>query len=353
MLTKSKIPSHFSVIKSGNETIFVKKGYDEIVKNIVFNNRFSVNRQATNIDIKSGRGYYLSIPITKDSTEKIIIRDYKHGGLFGKLFGNVFFNFKRPLNEISISEFALQRGIPSAEVIAVTQKRIFGIFYKATFISKEIKGAIDILQFLKETPLEYIQKSKKSVIFALVRLIRNMHDAGIYHADLHLKNILLRKNLNGEFQAYIIDLDKSVIFNKLSINQRIKNLLRLNRSFEKLRWFSGETIMYQRNTEDSGNYSSPIPLSQGGRAGGIMENGVSDKKYQFNGPVSQSDTSGEGTKHKSMNQKIKLISVTDKIGFFKSYMLYNHAIDKDWKRYIRQYHSHHALHRFWWRVLGS
>ena len=84
-----------------------------------------------------------------------------------------------------------------------------------------------------------------------------------------------------------------------------------------------------------------------------MENGVSDKKYQFNGPVSQSDTSGEGTKHKSMNQKIKLISVTDKIGFFKSYMLYNHAIDKDWKRYIRQYYSHHALHRFWWRVFGS
>ncbi|HHT9106635.1 MAG TPA: lipopolysaccharide kinase InaA family protein, partial [Candidatus Wujingus californicus] len=211
MLTKSKIPSHFSVIKSGNETIFVKKGYDETVKNIVFNNRFSVNRQATNIDIKSGRGQYLSIPITKDSTEKIIIRDYKHGGLFGKFFGNVFLNFKRPLNEISISEFALQRGIPSAEVIAITQKRIFGIFYKATFVSKEIKGAIDILQFLKETPLEFIQKSKKSVIFALVRLIRNMHDAGIYHADLHLKNILLRKNLNGEFQAYIIDLDKSVI----------------------------------------------------------------------------------------------------------------------------------------------
>ncbi|HHT9104241.1 MAG TPA: hypothetical protein ACFYD7_00005, partial [Candidatus Wujingus californicus] len=117
--------------------------------------------------------------------------------------------------------------------------------------------------------------------------------------------------LNGEFQAYIIDLDKSVILNKLDIYQRIKNLLRLDRSLEKLRW-------------------------------------LSCKKYQSNVSVSHDDKSGE-----SLSQKIAFISKMDRIGFFKSYMLYNHAIDKDWKKYIRQYHSHHALHRFWWRVFGS
>src|SRR5574337_1208829 len=91
-------------------------------------------------------------------------------------------------------------------------------------------------QLLKESPSRFIQKSKKSVIYALVRLIRNMHDAGIYHADLHLKNILLKGDSNGEFNAYIIDLDKSVVLNELNIDQRIKNLLRLDRSIEKLRW---------------------------------------------------------------------------------------------------------------------
>ncbi|MBI2472414.1 MAG: hypothetical protein HYV59_14430 [Planctomycetes bacterium] len=176
-------------------------------------------------------------------------------------------------------------------------------------MSKEIPGALDIIQFLKESSFNYIQKSKKPVISALVKLIRNMHDAGIYHADLHLKNILLKGGSNEEFTAYIIDLDKSVVLNKLDIHQRMKNLLRLDRSLEKLRWFSC-------------------------------------KKYQSNMPVSHGDKAGE-----FLNQKIALISKTDRIRFLKAYILFGNAIDRDWKKYIRQCQTLHSLHRFWWRVL--
>jgi len=175
----------------------------------------------------------LSVPIAENSMERFVIKDYRHGGLLGKLFGGVFFNGNRPLNEICISEVASQRGVPSAEVIAIAKRRLWGLFYKAKFISKEIDDAVDIIEFLKKFSAEFIQTYKKPVIFALVKLIRNMHDAGIYHADLHLKNILLKKGLNGEFTAYIIDLDKSVVLNKLDIQQRIKNLLRLDRSLEQ------------------------------------------------------------------------------------------------------------------------
>lgn len=319
MLTKSKIPSHFSVIKSGNETIFVKRGYSEIVKNIVFNNRFSVNRQATNIDIKSGRGQYLSIPIAKDSTEKIIIRDYKHGGLFGKLFGNVFFNWNRPFNEIYVNEIAFQKNVPTAEAIAVYKRKLWGVFYKASFISKEVTDAVDIIQFLRESPIEFIQKSKRSIISALARLIRNMHDAGIYHADLHLKNILLKKDTKDGFNAYIIDLDKSVFLDSLGVNQRIKNLLRLDRSFEKMRCLLGKA-----DTRNNNSYEF-----------NINHNGLAEK----------ADIG-------SLKKKINLISRTDKIRFLRSYVLHNNALGNDWKIYIRQHYSHYSTHRFWWFVLG-
>ncbi len=309
MSQKQKIPASFSVVKMGGTTVFVKEGYREGILRIILDKEF-LHKSGNNTQVKFGRGSYLSVPMTENSSERFVIRDYRHGGLLGNLFGGVFLNGNRPLNEIHISEIVSQKNVPSAEVIAIAKRRLWGIFYKAKFISKEIYGAVDIIEFLKNSSPEFIQTYKKPVIFALVKLIRNMHDAGIYHADLHLKNILLKKDSTGEFTAYIIDLDKSVVLGKLDIQQRIKNLLRLDRSLEKLRWLSG-------------------------------------KDCKSNVPVPLDDKPGE-----SLNQKIATISKTDRMRFFKAYMLFDSAIDKNWKMYIRQYPSHHSLHKFWWRVSG-
>src|SRR3989304_3674386 len=274
MSQKLKIPASFAIVKRGNTTLFVKEKHKESILRIVLDKEF-LHKSGNNTQVKFGRGSYLSVPMTENSTERFIIRDYRHGGLLGKLFGGVFLNGNRPLKELFTSETASQRGVPSAEVIAIAKRRLWGLFYKAKFISKEIDGAVDMVEFLKKSSPEFIQTYKKPVIFALVKLIRNMHEAGIYHADLHLKNVLLKKDSTGKFTAYIIDLDKSVVLDKLDIQQRIRNLLRLDRSLEKLRWLSG-------------------------------------KDYKSNVPVSLDDKPGE-----SLNQKIATISKTDKTRFFK------------------------------------
>lgn len=291
-----KMPPAFLMVKKGATTLFVKDAYKEIILRIVFDTEFLKNRNNDTTNIKTGRSSYLSIPATENSKERFIIRNYKHGGLFGKFFGGVFYNENRPLHEIYINEIASQKGVPSAEVVAITKKRLLGLFYTADFISKEIPCAVDVLQFLKESPTKVIQESKKTIIHAVAMLIRVMHDAGIYHADLHLKNILLKRDSSGEFHAYIIDLDKSFALDKLTIDQRIKNLLRLDRSIVKLRWLSNTTNLSQK--------------------------------------------------------KPRLISKADRIRFFKSYMLYSNVLDKNWKKYVRRYHSHHALHKLWWRIVG-
>src|SRR3989304_33497 len=259
MSQKLKIPASFAIVKRGNTTLFVKEKHKESILRIVLDKEF-LHKSGNNTQVKFGRGSYLSVPMTENSTERFIIRDYRHGGLLGKLFGGVFLNGNRPLKELFTSETASQRGVPSAEVIAIAKRRLWGLFYKAKFISKEIDGAVDMVEFLKKSSPEFIQTYKKPVIFALVKLIRN--------------------------------------------------LLRLDRSLEKLRWLSG-------------------------------------KDYKSNVPVSLDDKPGE-----SLNQKIATISKTDRIRFFKAYMLFDSAIDKNWKMYIRQYPSHHSLHKFWWRVSG-
>jgi len=122
-----------------------------------------LHKGGNDTQVKFGRGSYFSVPITENSTERFVIRDYRHGGLLGKLFGGVFLNGDRPLEEICVSEAASQRDVPSAKVIAIAKRRLWGIFYKAKFISKEIEDSVDITEFLKKSSPEFIQTCKKPV----------------------------------------------------------------------------------------------------------------------------------------------------------------------------------------------
>lgn len=296
MLQKSIILHTFSTVKKGNTTLLVKDQYKESLSAVIFNMKTLDDRRTDTDAVKIGRGTYQTIPVAGNNGERLVVRNYRHGGLFGKLSGGVFYNKKRPVHEVAVNEIAFKNNVPSAEVVAIIKRRFCGLFYKADFVTREITDAVDLVQLITESSLIFIQRFKRPIIRALAKLVRNMHDAGIFHADLHLKNILVKHDADGEFHSYIIDLDKSVVAETLNINQRIKNLRRLDRSIEKLRWVSSKT-----NT--------------------------------------------------SLYQKMSVISQVDKIRFFRLYMLCGNALDKDWKRYILKRHSRHVAHKLWWHIL--
>lgn len=276
-------------------TLFVKEGYKDIVLQIYLDTEILPDCREMSGDMKFGRGRYLSVPISKKSAERFVVKDCRHGGLFGKLFGKVFWNANRAVNELCINEITRQKGVPSAEIVAMVKRKLWGPFYRADFISKEVTGAIDIRQFLEESSLWLVHRARKEVISAVAKAVKKMHDAGIYHADLHLKNILVRQEPGGEFVSFVIDLDKSVVFDRLDIGQRMKNLLRLDRSAEKLSWHSSGLGRFSQNR----------------------------------------------------------ISGTDKLRFFMSYMSGGEVPDTDWKKYVHQYRSvQYFWHKFWWYVLS-
>jgi serine/threonine protein kinase len=67
-----------------------------------------------------------------------------------------------------------------------------------------------------------------------------MHSKGIYHSDLHLKNILISyKDSTSAKKIYIIDFDKAILKATLSPREKINNLLRFNRSLEKYKLQGG------------------------------------------------------------------------------------------------------------------
>ena len=67
---------------------------------------------------------------------------------------------------------------------------------------------------------------------AIAGAIADMHDAGILHADLNLKNVLVRNPFDAP-EAYVIDFDRAELTARPTLRQRLANLLRLDRSVVK------------------------------------------------------------------------------------------------------------------------
>lgn len=164
--------------------------------------------------------------------EKFVLRHYQHGGILRFFTRDLYLTASRFLQELAVSSYALSQAIPTPEIAALRIKRTL-LGYKADILSRHIADSADLQKLLREDSREIARARKREIIDNCAKLIRRMHDAGILHADLHAKNILL--SFSGSLiQLYILDLDRAKILKSLSLRQRLKNLFRLGRSLDKI-----------------------------------------------------------------------------------------------------------------------
>jgi 3-deoxy-D-manno-octulosonic acid kinase len=76
-----------------------------------------------------------------------------------------------------------------------------GPFYRADILIERIRGAKDLVALLKQGPIA------GEVWHKIGKTVRQLHDAGVYHADLNSHNLLLDK----EGKVWVIDFDKGAI----------------------------------------------------------------------------------------------------------------------------------------------
>jgi tRNA A-37 threonylcarbamoyl transferase component Bud32 len=155
-----------------------------------------------------GRGKLRSVALRGGDTA--LIRPYRHGGLLRHLTRRLFVTWPpRPFRELAITEEVRRRGIPTVEVYAACVKRIWGPFYHGWLVTRKLPEGQDLWtaiqgDFVRETGAEKLLK-------AAATSLRGLHREGVYHRDLNLKNILVRRESN-EVRGYIIDLDKATLF---------------------------------------------------------------------------------------------------------------------------------------------
>ncbi len=165
---------------------------------------------------------------------RAVVRHYLHGGLLRKVTGDRFARSERFFDEIRASEHLRACGVNTPEVLGLlVQVGKLG-FCRGALATRMVEDGHDLLEYLrsKEGVAQIASPaSKKTLIRSVARQVRKMHDAGVSHADLHIKNLLLAP----DGRVFILDLDRAKLQKTVNPGKRLANLIRLGRSIEKTR----------------------------------------------------------------------------------------------------------------------
>jgi len=226
---RSLIPPRFELVEQRTSTLAIHQDAGRRLRELVL---ASAGERGKTGSVYEGRGVIQRVVYDPDRSACAIFRRYRHGGLLRWLTGDKLFNAWRPFRELEVVEQAREKGVPTAEVLAVRVDRVGFFLYQGEMVTREIEDAPDLIHWLTKEPAP-APAVRRSVVRVLGGAVARMHLAGVLHADLHLKNLLLR--CRDQPEAFVIDLDKASRFRPggLTLSAVLVNLIRLDRSVEK------------------------------------------------------------------------------------------------------------------------
>lgn len=229
MFKKFPIPASYSLVREGRAYLLLRNQYKAALLKMGIGDIRTFLTYQQPVTYLNGRTPHPSISISGD--ERMIIRQYSHGGFLRGFTKTLYFSGARSFRELSLTEEIRSMGIPTVQPIGAIHEPLFPPLYRAYLLILEIPHALNLIQFLKKIgslPSGQGILAKREVIRKTGVLIRRFHQSGFFHNDLQLKNLLVASD-----EVLIIDFDRSCRKKDLSFKERINNLLRLNRSVEK------------------------------------------------------------------------------------------------------------------------
>ncbi len=198
-----------TALKHKNNIIFINPEYKETLIKHVLNNFKGLSP----ISSHKGRVDQMIYEVNK---ERLIVKKCKRGGAVSWL-GWIHTSPKKVLNEITMNQMFRKAGLNVPEIVAAKVTWYLALF-KMMIIEREVQGKT-LYDMAKERPLPV------ELVRNLATDIKKLHEAGIAHGDLNLKNILISPDL----KIFFVDLSAAS-----TSKNGIGEIARLNRSCEKL-----------------------------------------------------------------------------------------------------------------------
>ncbi len=91
-----------------------------------------------------------------------------------------------------------QLGIPTLEVVAFAERRVFGALIASFIVTREVPNSQDLSRFGPKVwyylPQDERERIYKEIAEKLVKQVQTAHQAGFFHHDLKWRNILLQED---------------------------------------------------------------------------------------------------------------------------------------------------------------
>jgi tRNA A-37 threonylcarbamoyl transferase component Bud32 len=197
--------------------------------------------------------------VKREREEGIFIKKYNapHSA-FDKV--KYIFRNSKGIREWRIGNKLLRMGIPTIFPLAVGERRERGLLKEGYLFTRALDNSQPLNEYLLKgfegTPDKDRALEKWGVINSLARLVKKIHDAGIFHLDLHSGNILIKKIDRESPSLYLIDLHRVRIQNKLSHRQIIFNLAQLNVSLSSFATRSDKFRLLKAYAEGKDEFGS-------------------------------------------------------------------------------------------------
>lgn len=171
-----------------------------------------------------GQAWMIKQVLPDQSDREWVLRHYRRGGLVAKWVEDQYFWLgwarSRPVREWQITAWLYAQGLPVPHPVAAAGWRK-GFTYRADLITARVPGR-PVSSWVETGGLD------AQLMSQIGRVVRQLHDVGLYHSDLNTHNILATE----DGQVSVIDFDQAAVRQPGQWMQN--NLQRLRRSFVKV-----------------------------------------------------------------------------------------------------------------------
>lgn len=184
--------------------------------------------------VLQGRLPVYAAPLPNDGP-RVVVRHAHHGGRLAPLLGDRFLPPTRAPAELVTSLILAHAGVPTPPVVAYAVYRAGPLLRRADVMSVELPG-----QDLGAALLAASNDAEQSALVTPVAtLLGALTQAGAWHPDLNVKNILLIPDDGGALHPAVLDVDRVQFVPPGDPNLRDANFQRLDRSVAKWRRLHG------------------------------------------------------------------------------------------------------------------
>jgi 3-deoxy-D-manno-octulosonic acid kinase len=223
---QSGVPQGFHIWRTPMGSLTLRDGTPSALREALLD---ATPDAVAGMPLAGGRGTVWAVALGDEG--RGVLRWYRRGGAVRHLVRDRYFGWTpRPIRELALTDAVIRRGVPAPEVLAARVDRLPWGWYRGAIVTREVANATT---FAEELRRHRDGAVRTTVLHAVGRAVRDLHDRGIQHRDLNANNILVTRDPDA-LRVHFIDFDKAEVLRTVSPRIREGELRRLERSLAKL-----------------------------------------------------------------------------------------------------------------------